>query len=284
MDRLSGAFAPVPTPLTENDRFDQEALRRHLTWLAEHGLDGALILGTNGEFPSFSLAERLQIAEAAAGCDPGLKLLLGIGSCSLLEVLEMLAAATRHGYSGVLCPPPFYFRNAPLAGFANFLRKVLEAAEIPVLLYHIPQATGVPISDELLLAIGEHEALAGVKDSSADLDELQRLQSRFCNGVYLVGHDRLVTTCHRAGGQGSITAAASIAPALVKAAATDASQQLRLDQVRAVLDELGLGPTVKAVLRQKRFGAYSTRPPLVGLARDREEELIRRLQQLGLEI
>jgi dihydrodipicolinate synthase/N-acetylneuraminate lyase len=284
MNRLSGAFAPVPTPLNENDRFDQEALCRHLTWLAEQGLDGVLILGTNGEFPSFSLDERLQIAAAAADCASGLTLLLGIGSCSLVEVLEMLAAAARHGYDGVLCPPPFYFRKASTDGLAGFFRRVGQAAEVPVLLYHIPQVTGIPISDELLLAIGEHEALTGVKDSSADLDELHRLQGHFSNGVYLVGHDRLVTACRRAGGQGSITAAASIAPALVKAAATDTRQQQHLDQVRAVLDELGLGPTVKAVLRRKRFGAYCARPPLVGLEREQEEELLRRLQQLGLEI
>jgi 4-hydroxy-tetrahydrodipicolinate synthase len=284
MERLSGAFAPVPTPLTEDGSFDQEALTRHLTWLAGQGLDGALVLGTNGEFPSFSLAERLQIAETAAACSSGLKLLLGIGSCALVEVLEMLAAAARLGYDAALCPPPFYFRKAPLEGLAAFFRKVLDAAELPVLLYHIPQVTGVPISDQLLQAIGEHEALVGVKDSSADLDELNRLQGRFSNGVYLVGHDRLITDCRRAGGQGSISAAASIAPALVKAAATDAGQQQRLDGVRAVLDELGLGPTVKAVLRYKGFGAYCTRPPLVGLAREQEEELLRRLRQLDLEI
>ena len=210
-----GAYAPVPTPLDGRLEFDPAALQSHLAWLSSQGLDGALILGTNGEFPSLSLSERLRVAESAAAANSGLRLMLGVGSCSLVEVLEMVGAAAALGYQSVLCPPPFYFRGAPVAGFAAFFREVLDHAEIPVLLYHIPQVTGVPISEELLEAIDGHPRLAGVKDSSGDPAELARLSKRFAERVYMVGSDRLVTACSRAGGRGSISAAASVAPALV---------------------------------------------------------------------
>lgn len=268
-----GAYAPVPTPVDDRLDFDAESLRAHLGWLASQGLDGALILGTNGEFPSFSLAERLKIAEAAADAGSGLQLMLGVGSCSRVEVLELVKKAADFGYQSVLCPPPFYFRAAPIAGFAAFFAEVLDRAELPVLLYHIPQVTGVPISDELLDALDGHPRLAGVKDSSGDPAELARLSRRFVESVYMVGSDRLVTACSRAGGRGSISAAASVAPALVGRAPRGEEEQNRLDAVRGLLEVYGLGPAVKSILRRTGLGVYATRPPLVGLDSSREDEL-----------
>ena len=269
----AGAIAPVPTPLDEDLRFDAPAQKAHLSWLAAEGLDGALVLGTNGEFPSFSLTERIAVAEAAAAAGSGLNLMLGVGSCALPEVFTMLAVAADSGYSAVLCPPPFYFRAAPAEGVAAFFREVLDASPLPVLLYHFPQMSGVPISEEMLDRIEGHERLAGVKDSSGDSAELHRLCTRFRDRAYIVGSDRLVCACLEAGGRGSITAAANVAPTLVAAVQRDDADQSRLDELRALLEEFGLGPAVKTILRRRGLGAYATRPPLLGLDRSREDSL-----------
>jgi len=265
-----GAFAPVPTPLDSRLIFAADALRAHLGWLAGQGLDGALVLGTNGEFPSFSLAERRAIAEAAAAAGSGLRLMLGIGSCALPEVRELARAAATAGYESVLCPPPFYFRAAPARGLADFFRGLLDDSPLPVLLYHIPQVSGVPISDELLDLIGEHPRLAGVKDSSESEAERARLGPRFADRAYFVGTDRFVDANRRGGGAGSISAAASVAPALVAGVGRGSGEQEQLDRVRAVLESHGLGQAVKTILRRCGLGEYATRPPMTGLDPARE--------------
>jgi 4-hydroxy-tetrahydrodipicolinate synthase len=273
MTDIAGAFAPVPTPLDEGLRFDAKAQAAHLKWLASEGLEGALILGTNGEFPSLSLDERRSVAEGAVAADSGLGLILGVGSCALPEALAMVDLAVSFGYHAVLCPPPFYFRSASAEGLAAFFFEILERSALPVLLYHIPQVTGVPISEAVLDLLDGHPNLEGVKDSSGDLDELLRFTARFEEGSYLVGNDRLVTACVEAGGVGSISAAASVAPALVGAVQRGEAEQATLDQVRAVLEEYGLGPSVKSILRRGGLGDYATRPPLVGLEVGREAPL-----------
>ena len=173
-----GSFAPVPTPLWDSGDVDTDALGRHLTWLQGEGLDGALILGTNGEFASLPLIERKVVADAAARAESGLKLILNVGSCALAEALEMTAFGAELGYDALMCPPPWYFKNAPVAGLAEFFRRVLDASKLPVLLYHIPQMTGVGLSDELLDAIGEHENLVGIKDIPGLPDVLFVIDSR----------------------------------------------------------------------------------------------------------
>ena len=258
MIQISGAIAPVPTPLSVNLEFDHKAQTTHLKWLASEGLDGALILGTNGEFPSFSLDERRAVAEGAVAADSGLDLILGVGSCALPEVLAMVELASSLGYQAVLCPPPFYYRSASADGIAAFFLEVLERSSLPVLLYHIPQVTGVAISDDVLERLGGHPNLA-------EPDELRRLTRHFADGSYLVGNDRLVTACVAAGGTGSISAAASVSPALVCAVQRGEAKQSELDRVRSLLEEYGLGPSVKQLLSRFGFGEFATRPPLIGL-------------------
>lgn len=278
----SGSFAPVPTPLTRGDRVDADSLRLHLAWLAREGLNGALILGSNGEFPSFTLAERKGIAEAAGRHAGGLQLLLNVGSCALDEAMQMADVARANGYAAVLCPPPWYFRSAPVAGLADFFQRLLDYSKLPVLLYHIPQFTGVPVSDALLDAIGPHPNLAGVKDSSGDEIEMARLLPRFKGGAYFCGHDRMIARCLELGGDGSISACASVVPALVKGISAKPDEQAKLNSVRGILEKFGLGASVKAILRHMGFGEYWTRPPMTALKPEIEAQLFELLEMLGV--
>lgn len=284
-----GAFAPVPTPFTPQGGIDGAALRAHLSWLEREGVQGALILGTNGEFPSLTFAEKRAVAYAAARSGGGeadqqrtkLQLMLCVGSCALGETLDLCAAAKEFGYDSVLCPPPWYFRSASVAGVAEFFKRVLDQSKLPVLLYHIPQLTGVAISDELLAAIGPHSNLAGVKDSTGDENELARLSKHFAGIAYMVGSDKLVAACYAAGGMGSITAAASVVPDLVAAIKARPDQQGKLNSVRGLLEKFGLGGAVKAILRKKGFGAYGARPPLMNLEAAQEQQLFAMLDMFG---
>jgi 4-hydroxy-tetrahydrodipicolinate synthase len=280
MSLPQGAYAPIPTPLGESGLFDPVALERHLDFLSKGGLDGALVMGTNGEFPSFDLNERMAVADAAARLGKKLSLMLGVGSCALPEARHLVSTAHYLGFSSVLVPPPFYFRSASTKGLIAFFADLLEAAELPVLLYHIPQVTGVPISDEILDSVLDHPRFGGVKDSSGDEKELERFRSRLADRSYMVGHDRLVTRARMAGGYGSITASASVVPNLVASTQRDADRQPELDRVRSLLESYGLGPAVKAVLRHKDIGAYRSRPPLLDLDPDSEKRLIQEFDDL----
>lgn len=278
----NGAYAPIPSPLDAEGLLDPIALERHLGFLAGERLDGVLILGTNGEFPSFEVSERLALAEAAARFAQGLSLMLGVGSSALPEVIQLVQAAHYFGYQSVLLPPPYYFRSAPKRGLIGFFEKVLDAAEIPVLLYHIPQVTGIEIDDETLEAVVDHPRFGGVKDSSGKPGEIDRLMAWLGERAYMVGHDRLLSAARAAGGGGSITASASVVPALVAAAQRDSRRQPELDAVRVLLEKYGLGPAVKAILREKGFGDYRTRPPLLDLDEDSVTKLIEEFNTLAV--
>lgn len=274
MTLARGAYAPIPTPVGDDGLLEPAALERHLDFLSEAGLDGALVMGTNGEFPSFDINERMAVAEAASRFNHGLELMLGVGSCAAAEAVHLVQTAGYFGYSSALLPPPFYFRSAPTEGLIRFFQGVLDEAPLPVLLYHIPQVTGIAISDEILDAVQDHPRFGGIKDSSGSEDEVRRFAPRLLDHAYMVGHDRLLTVAREAGGSGSITASASVVPKLVAATQGDAVRQPELDAVRSLLESYGLGAAVKAILRDRGIGAFQTRPPLLGLNEEAGAKLV----------
>lgn len=279
----AGVVAPVPTPFAGDGRLELGLLERHLAWLEQGGAGGALVLGSNGEFPSLTLEERREAAWCAAAARGRLGLILNVGSCALGEVEALLETAGRSGYDAVLCPPPYYLPAPPPEGLAAFFARVLEASPVPVLLYNVPAATGIRLTTGLLERLGSHPALAGVKDSSGDPESLERFCGWFSDrGAVFAGNDRLVRRCRDLGGRGVITATANVAPALVRAVWEGRVDQEKLSSVRTLLEAGGLVPSVKAVLARWGLGSRVVRPPLVELDAGTARELTGRLAAAGV--
>src|SRR5271168_3764565 len=77
------------TPCDKNLKFDPGAFRDILAWFKHSGADGVVVLGTTGEFPSFSVAERKLVAETALKDKHGLNVIVGPGTSNFPETLEL---------------------------------------------------------------------------------------------------------------------------------------------------------------------------------------------------
>jgi 4-hydroxy-tetrahydrodipicolinate synthase len=159
------------TPCDKNLKFDPGAFRDLLAWFKHNGADGIVVLGTTGEFPSFSVAERKQVAEVALSDKLGMNIIVGPGTSNFPETLELAKHAQDHGADGLLVVPPFYYKKVPTQGLIRYYSMLFEQVRVPINLYHIPGTSGVPISHELLLALEHYPNLAGIKDSNGPADE-----------------------------------------------------------------------------------------------------------------
>ena len=167
------------TPCDKPLKFDDGIYKEMMPWFKQKGADGVVVLGTTGEYPSFSVAERKKVAETALKHRSGLAIIVQVGTTNFPETLDLLAHATANGADGVLCIPPFYYKKPPLEGLVKYYSMILEASKIPVHLYHIPGTSAVPISNELLHALEKYPNLAGIKDSNGDAAEYQSYVKEF---------------------------------------------------------------------------------------------------------
>jgi 4-hydroxy-tetrahydrodipicolinate synthase len=172
-------WVAASTPCDKNLKFDEELYKDLLAYLKANGADGVVVLGTTGEFPSFSVSERKKIAEVAFKNRNGLNIIVSPGTANFPETLELSQHAEANGADGLLVVPPFYYKHPHPDGLVRYFSMLFESVKIPINLYHIPFATGVPISHELMHAMEKYPNLTGIKDSESDPDIYRKFVAEF---------------------------------------------------------------------------------------------------------
>ena len=293
--RFTGIYCAAVTPM-RGEQIDIDALQKHLTTLAAEGCDGVLLMGTTGEGPSLSQAEREAIMKAAVDADTGLKLLAGTGTPSLPETIQATRRAFELGVEGVVVVPPYYFRNAPAEGLRAFYATVIKQA-VPeggaLLAYHIPPVSGVAVPRDILAPLVDEfgPRMAGVKDSGGHLDYSIDMASNLPSLDVFVGSERLLLAGLQAGAVGCITAGANVlAPycAAVYRAWKDGQPaeglQDRLTAARLMIEAVAPAPaTYKGLLALRHGGdGWNVRLPLLDHPAEIIDQLAERLQSLDV--
>jgi dihydrodipicolinate synthase/N-acetylneuraminate lyase len=174
--RLAGVLPPVVTPFRADGSLDLAAFEANLEGYAADGLTGYLVLGSNGEASSLDEEEKLSLVRAARHRAGGRVLLVGTG----LESTRATAALTRKvadlGADAVLVLTPSYYRShMTAAALRAHFEAVADAAPLPVLLYSVPQFTGISWPPGLAAELAVHPRIAGIKESSGDVALLGRI-------------------------------------------------------------------------------------------------------------
>ncbi|RYG97986.1 MAG: dihydrodipicolinate synthase family protein [Alphaproteobacteria bacterium] len=297
---ISGVWSAVATPLDGELNPDRERLDGQCRWLLDNGCDGIALLGTTGEANSFSVGERKAILEGviAGGVTPD-QLAPGVGVAAISETIELTRHALSLGVTRVVMLPPFYYKNVGDDGvFAAYARIIEGVADsrLKVVLYNIPQQSGVPLSLDLVaqLVAAYPDNVAGIKDSTGKLDNTLGYCGLGGGFAVMVGSDPLLSQVLQAGGAGCITAVSNLCAPDLRAvfdgwndparAADVAQAQARLEGWRAVSTAYGTQlPAIKAMLalRHRDAGWNRLRPPLMPLPAEQRQDLEMRLQGLG---
>lgn len=163
-------WAASVTPCGRNGDFDPGAYAAIMQWHKECGADGVMVLGTSGEFPSFSVAERKLILETALKHRNGLNIMMNPGTSNIAETIDLAKHAEANGADGMLVIPPFYFNEPPLDGLTRYYAMLFDAVGLPISAYHIPGTSEVSITIDLLKNLHHYPHLAGIKDSSGSAE------------------------------------------------------------------------------------------------------------------
>jgi 4-hydroxy-tetrahydrodipicolinate synthase len=172
-------WVAVSTPCDKGLKFDEELYKDLLAYLKTCGADGVVVLGTTGEFPSFSFAERKKVAETAFKHRNGLNIIVSTGTSNIPETIELSQHAEANGADGLLIVPPFYYKRVRTEPLTKYFSMIFDKVKIPINLYHIPFASGVPISHDLLHSLEKYPNLAGIKDSVSDPAVYQQFVAEF---------------------------------------------------------------------------------------------------------
>ena len=207
-----GCYPASVTPFRADGETDHPGMARLLAWFESQGCTGAVIAGTNGEGPSLAAVEKRDLLRAMMPVRGKLDLILGIATPSLSEAIWCCKQAAKIGATAALVMPPGYFRTASEEGIYGWFMALMDAADLPVLIYNFPQNTGIPISASLLARLSTHERMAGAKDSSGEAANIASYAEALPGKALFVGNETLLLDALRAGWSGTISGAANCIP------------------------------------------------------------------------
>lgn len=211
---LAGIFPPLTTPFAADGALDLPALRRNVQGYAAAPLAGYVALGSNGEFVHLSASEKEEVIAACVQEAGDRPVLAQVGEGSLRQTAAAARRAAELGAAAVLAVTPHYYRGQMSdRALIDFYRALADDSPVPVLLYNIPQNTGVNAGPAVVEACASHPNIAGLKDSSGNLGQLAETAERVPEGWGLLnGSSSLLVAGFAAGARGGVLAAADALP------------------------------------------------------------------------
>ena len=274
--RLGGVLLPFPTPFDARDEVDTGALAANLARWNEAGVAGYVALGSTGERVHLDDGEARRVVAAARAAVPGeLLFVVGVGQQSTRATIAEARRAADSGADALLVITPHFYRSALTQGaLTEHYERVADAASAPVVIYSIPQNTGVTLAPETVGRLARHENVVGLKESSGDVVafvEMLRAVGDAENFSMMTGHASALHASLAAGARGGILAVACAVPrftaALVRAfesgdhARARAMQHQLIPLARAVTTRFGVGG-LKYALDLGGYAGGAVRAPL----------------------
>jgi len=174
---LRGALTALVTPFTADGSLDEAAYRRLVAWQVRAGIDGLVPVGTTGEAPTLSAAERercIAIAVEAAAERPAharIPVVAGTGTNDTRASIEATRRAAELGADAALVVAPYYNRPDQRMLEAHF-RAIADEGGLPIVVYNVPGRTGTNVEADTFLRLADHPRVVAVKEASANIEQM----------------------------------------------------------------------------------------------------------------
>ena len=212
---LTGSSVAIVTPMHATGEIDFEAFKRLLDQQIAAGTQSIVVLGTTGEAPTITAAERVELVQVAVAQAAGrVPVIVGTGSNSTESTIALTQQAKELGADACLLATPYY--NKPTQeGLYQHFAQAAKSVDIPQVLYNVPARTGVDLLPETVARLHSLSNIVAIKEASGELDRVQQLRDLGVDFPILTGKDELLVPFLQAGGDGVISVLANVLPEVV---------------------------------------------------------------------
>ena len=207
-----GVSPAIVTPFTKDGaKVDEAAYRQLIRFCIDDlGVDGLLAAGTTGEFTSLSIDEHKRVLEIAVEEAAGKAFVFaGAGTSSTKTTLELVKYSEKIGADSALVVAPYYLRPSSRGLYEHY--RLVSEVGLPIMLYNIPQTTGLNIPWQIIEDLAQLDNIVGIKDSGGELKQILAILEKVGSKIkVLVGHDEVVFPALASGCAGCILASAQL--------------------------------------------------------------------------
>ncbi|MEN3089485.1 MAG: N-acetylneuraminate lyase [Staphylococcus pseudoxylosus] len=204
-ENFKGLYSALLVPFDEHGEVKEEGLKQIAKNAIEtEGLDGLYVNGSSGENFLLSKEQKKQVFKIAKeAVNDDVTLIAQVGSLDLNEAIELGKYATELGYDAISAVTPFYYPFT-FEEIKDYYFELIEATQNNLIIYAIPDLTGVNISIEQFAELFNHEKVIGVKYTAPNFFLLERIRKAFPDKLILSGFDEMLVQAAISGVDGAI--------------------------------------------------------------------------------
>lgn len=292
MLRIQGSIVAIVTPFHQDGSVNFSKLGELVDWQIQNGTDGIVALGTTGESATMTDEEDDAVCEYVLKRVNGrIPVIVGSGSNCTASMLEKSLRYQAMGAQGLLIIAPYYNKTNEEGMYRHFAT-VVDAVDIPCILYNVPGRTGCSISEGVVKRLAGHPNVMGIKEASGNMSYACKI-ARYLGPDFAMysGNDDITVPILSVGGSGVISVLANILPQqthdMVMAylsgdtAAATAAQLRYLELINSLFLEVNPIP-VKAALNMMGWEVGPCRMPLYEMSQGAAQRLRAALEEAGL--
>ena len=181
-------FSALELPMKPDERLDYDALSQLIEYELSIGVEGFYCMGSSGEALLLSLDERKQALEHIMSAVQGrVPVIAHVGTIRTADAISLACHAASLSVDAVSMIPPYYYKFS-MAEITAYYRDVMDAVpELPMIVYNIPQFTGIEFNKENAGCLISDPRVLGVKHTSNNLYSLERMRSAYPEKVFFNG-------------------------------------------------------------------------------------------------
>ncbi len=285
--RIEGIIPALITPYDDSGAVSESALRAIIDRSLEEGVGGFYAGGSTSEAFLLADEERVRVFEIVSDHVAGrVPLICHVGSISTNTACRFAREAARCGADAVSAIPPFYYRFT-LDEIERYYLDIADATSLPLILYNFPGFTGVTIDHESAPALFSDDRIVGIKHTSLDLYQLERMKRANSDFIVLNGHDEVLLAALSHGADGAVGSTYNFMAGLFvrireRFLANDLAgareAQNEANDIIAVLKRVGVYNGIKCMLELQGIQSGECRRPFLPLDAEARGALRRALE------
>jgi len=218
MFKPEGVYVAMLTPFSADGTVNETQLRRMVDFLIEAGVHGLFPVSSVGEFIHLTREEKVRMMEIVVDQNRGrVRVTPGVGSSHPAESIYLAEKAKKLGCDAIVIAPPYYY---PLSHemIEKYFETIIDAVDIPVILYNIPLFTQ-PLNYDVVKRLSRRKNVVGMKDSSGSMVDFMHFMDKIRIAKeemnFLTGREETLLACLTVGGKGCMTATSGILPEIM---------------------------------------------------------------------
>ena len=273
MENMGGFFVAAITPFDAQGNFCAKTLHALMDRTIDQGAAGFLIGGSSAECPLLSYQERMDglLAAAEYAGREKTKLMASVASINTQEAVQYAKAAEELRYDAMISTVPYYYKFG-MKQIAEYFTTLKNAADVPLFLYNFPGNTGIEIDidNEYIKGILTDGTIAGIKQTSLNLYQMERIKNLNPELVIYGGFDEVYIGARMLGADGAIGSTFNFTlPLFTKIEAAYSAKDYELAQklqrqannIMQALVSCSLFPSIKHILKVQGLDVGGCRAP-----------------------